>query len=115
MDRNLDFTYSPDRFNGLPSYVNTLKANGTRFIIILDPAIANGIPNYRPFDLGQQMDVWVKYADGQTPVEGRVGQLSVAFAFAQLEGEQATILNIAICTKKNSKDLFTRNRAYNGI
>ncbi|XP_064650089.1 sucrase-isomaltase, intestinal-like isoform X2 [Lineus longissimus] len=72
MDRNLDFTYSHDRWAGLPSYVNQLKENGTRFIIILDPAIANGIPNYRPFELGQQQDVWVKYADGKTPVEGKV-------------------------------------------
>jgi alpha-glucosidase (family GH31 glycosyl hydrolase) len=72
MDQNLDFTYSKDRWAGLPTYVNQLKDNGTKFIIILDPAIANGIPNYRPFDLGQQMDVWVKNADNKTPVEGKV-------------------------------------------
>lgn len=35
MDRKLDFTIDPINFAGLPDYVNKLKAEGTRFVIIL--------------------------------------------------------------------------------
>lgn len=35
MDGERDFTIDPVNFAGLPEYVNKLKAEGTRFIIIL--------------------------------------------------------------------------------
>jgi alpha-glucosidase (family GH31 glycosyl hydrolase) len=35
MDRELDFTYDPVRFAGLPAYVRELKAKGIKFITIL--------------------------------------------------------------------------------
>jgi hypothetical protein len=35
MDRELDFTYSKDRFPGLPEYVKELKASGIKFLTIL--------------------------------------------------------------------------------
>ena len=38
---------------------------------ILDPCISTGESDYRPYDLGNAMDVWVKKQDG-TPVVGRV-------------------------------------------
>ena len=73
MDRNLDFTISQDRFGGLPQYVDQLKEEGVRFVTIQDPCISIGEPNctYRPFDLGEQLDVWVKRASGG-PVKGEV-------------------------------------------
>lgn len=72
MDQELDFTVSPDRFAGLAEYVLELKAKGIKFVTILDPAISiiEG-PSYRPFVLGEEMDVWVKKSDG-TPMTGRV-------------------------------------------
>ncbi|CAH1773346.1 unnamed protein product [Owenia fusiformis] len=74
MDRRLDFTYDPVNFTGLPQYVRDLKNEGTRWISIQDPCISIGEPagTYRPFDLGQSMDVWVKESDGVTNAEGRV-------------------------------------------
>ena len=62
MERSLDFTVSQTRFGGLPDYVRQLKGEGVRFVTILDPCISTGEPNntYRPFDLGQELDVWVK-------------------------------------------------------
>lgn len=65
MHMELDFTVSEDRFGGLPAYVQELKAKGIKFVTILDPfiSIIEG-PDYRPFTLGEQMDVWVKKADG---------------------------------------------------
>ena len=38
-DRQLDFTYDPVNFAGLPAYINQIKQQGIRFIPILDPAI----------------------------------------------------------------------------
>jgi len=73
MERALDFTYAQDRFAGLPEYIKELKTKGIKFVTILDPCISIAEPTggYRPFDLGQEMDVWVKKADG-SPVTGRV-------------------------------------------
>ena len=73
MERNLDFTISQDRFGELPQYVDQLKEEGVRFVTIQDPCISTGEPNctYRPFDLGEELDVWVKKASGG-PVKGQV-------------------------------------------
>jgi len=73
IERELDFTYAKDRFAGLPEYVKELKTKGIKFITILDPCISIGEPegSYRPFDLGEEMDVWVKRADG-TSATGQV-------------------------------------------
>lgn len=35
MDKNLDFTYDTVNFAGLPQYIDELKEQGIRFIIIL--------------------------------------------------------------------------------
>ena len=39
-----------------------------------DPGISIGEPagTYRPYDLGNQMDVWIKKSDGKSSVLGRV-------------------------------------------
>ena len=42
-----------------------------KFMTILDPFISIEQPNYQPYELGNEMDVWVKRQDG-TPVVGRV-------------------------------------------
>jgi alpha-glucosidase (family GH31 glycosyl hydrolase) len=96
MERELDFTYASDRFAGLPEYVKELKAKGIKFMTILvsgvvawnqfarksaslqvypfhifqDPCISirEAPGSYRPFDLGEEMDVWVKRADGTNAV-----------------------------------------------
>ena len=80
MDRSLDFTISEDRFGGLAEYVNLLKAEGVKFVTILDPCISTGEPNctYRPFDLGQELDVWVKKPNGD-PVTGQVWPLDPVY------------------------------------
>jgi alpha-glucosidase (family GH31 glycosyl hydrolase) len=73
MDGWKDFTLDEENFGGLPDYVKQLRQDGTRFIIILDPAIyylaTDG--SYPPFDRGNQQDVWVKTPDG-APAPGRV-------------------------------------------
>src|SRR5258705_415167 len=50
-------------------------------MLFQDPCIATGEPNgtYRAFDLGNEMDVWVKRADGVTPAEGRMWPPSTVY------------------------------------
>ncbi|ODM96356.1 Maltase-glucoamylase, intestinal [Orchesella cincta] len=71
MHKNLDFTYSRERFEGLPDYIRELKTKGVKFVTIVDPAISTGEEGYRAFDLGNELDVWVKRPDGN-PVVGQV-------------------------------------------
>lgn len=73
MHKTLDFTYSRERFAGLPEYIKELKEKGIKFVTILDPCISTGEnpDEYRPFKLGNEMDVWVKNANGE-PVAGKV-------------------------------------------
>ena len=73
MERALDFTVDQQRFGDLPQFVDDLKTSGVKFVTILDPCISTGEQNctYRPFDLGELYDVWVKKASGG-PVVGRV-------------------------------------------
>ncbi|NWW15789.1 MGA protein, partial [Falcunculus frontatus] len=59
MERQTDFTISP-HFAGLPALINKIKAEGMRFIIILDPAISGNETNYPPFSRGVENDVFIK-------------------------------------------------------
>uniref|UniRef100_A0A8C3N201 alpha-glucosidase n=1 Tax=Geospiza parvula TaxID=87175 RepID=A0A8C3N201_GEOPR len=62
MDRNLDFTLSP-RFEGLPALINKIKADGMRFIIILDPAISGNETDYPAFTRGVENNIFVQWPD----------------------------------------------------
>ncbi|NXQ67549.1 MGA protein, partial [Quiscalus mexicanus] len=62
MERNLDFTLSP-RFAGLPALINKIKAEGMRFIIILDPAISGNETNYPAFTRGVADNIFVQWPD----------------------------------------------------
>jgi alpha-glucosidase len=65
MDRRRDFTFDPvkfpqDRMIGLS---NMLHDQGQRFVVMVDPAIAVN-ETYAPYTRGQDLDVFVKNADG---------------------------------------------------
>ncbi|KAM4694349.1 sucrase-isomaltase, intestinal-like [Discoglossus pictus] len=75
MEDRKDFTYDLVKFKDLPSFADDLHANGQKYIIILDPAIAitplaNG--PYLSYDRGTAQDVWVFEPDGKTPLIGEV-------------------------------------------
>ncbi|XP_033634862.1 maltase-glucoamylase, intestinal-like [Asterias rubens] len=74
MERQMDFTVSADRYDGLGEFVDELKNNGTHYIIILDPAIpANETAgSYPPYDRGVIDDVFIKTEDGQSILFGKV-------------------------------------------
>ncbi|NXR53911.1 MGA protein, partial [Hippolais icterina] len=71
MERNLDFTLSP-RFAGLPQLVNEIKAEGMRFIIILDPAISGNETNYPAFDRGVEQNVFVQWPNSSDILYSKV-------------------------------------------
>ena len=79
------------RFGGLAQYVRDLKDQSIRFVTILDPCISTGEPisSYRPFDLGNQMDVWVKKSDGSYAL-GRVWPNDPTY-FADFSSQQAKV------------------------
>ncbi|KAM9316521.1 sucrase-isomaltase, intestinal [Gastrophryne carolinensis] len=75
MEARKDFTYDKDKFADLPNFAKDLHANGQKYIIILDPAIANTpLLNgpYEAYERGQKLGVWVNESDGTTPLVGEV-------------------------------------------
>uniref|UniRef100_H0V6I4 Sucrase-isomaltase, intestinal n=1 Tax=Cavia porcellus TaxID=10141 RepID=H0V6I4_CAVPO len=61
MERQLDFTIG-ENFRELPKFVDKIRAEGMRYIIILDPAISgNETKPYPAFERGMQKDVFVKW------------------------------------------------------
>uniref|UniRef100_A0A8C5Q0B1 alpha-glucosidase n=1 Tax=Leptobrachium leishanense TaxID=445787 RepID=A0A8C5Q0B1_9ANUR len=72
MERQMDFTLGQN-FSELPAFVDKIRGEGMRFIILLDPAIAGNETNpYLAFDRGVQDDVFIKWADGSDIVWGKV-------------------------------------------
>uniref|UniRef100_A0A803W8T6 alpha-glucosidase n=1 Tax=Ficedula albicollis TaxID=59894 RepID=A0A803W8T6_FICAL len=71
MERNLDFTLSP-HFAGLPALINKIKAEGMRFIIILDPAISGNETDYPAFSRGVEQDVFIKWPDSNEILYNKV-------------------------------------------
>ncbi|KAI4891742.1 hypothetical protein NFI96_028027 [Prochilodus magdalenae] len=61
MERQLDFTLGAE-FQGLPALVDRMRAEGMRFIFILDPAISgNETDPYPAFQRGVADDVFIKW------------------------------------------------------
>nr|XP_056702459.1 maltase-glucoamylase-like [Euleptes europaea] len=72
MDQQRDFTYDKEKYAGLPEFIQEMKNEGLHYVVILDPFLTKDEPRgiYRPYELGQQLGVWVKNADG-TPAVGK--------------------------------------------
>lgn len=65
--QQLDFTWDPIRFKGLPEYIDELHKQGMKFITILDPAIDSEEGNYSVFTDGQNDDIWIKWPERRNP------------------------------------------------
>uniref|UniRef100_A0A8C1BIY9 alpha-glucosidase n=1 Tax=Cyprinus carpio carpio TaxID=630221 RepID=A0A8C1BIY9_CYPCA len=63
MERQMDFTLDQVNFKGLPALVDQMRAEGMRFIFILDPAIAGNETkgSYPAFDTGIEKNVFIKW------------------------------------------------------
>ncbi|XP_054477744.1 sucrase-isomaltase, intestinal [Anoplopoma fimbria] len=60
MERQLDFVLDSD-FKQLPALVDSMRAEGMRFIFILDPAISGNETSYPAFERGKAQDVFIKW------------------------------------------------------
>ncbi|KAF4072036.1 hypothetical protein AMELA_G00269730 [Ameiurus melas] len=75
MEDKKDFTYDMVKFKDLPQFADYMHAEGQKYILIFDPAIAtskriNGA--YESYDRGTQAEAWITEADGKTPILGEV-------------------------------------------
>ncbi|XP_066489729.1 sucrase-isomaltase, intestinal-like [Tiliqua scincoides] len=73
MNHHLDFTYDKENYAGLPEYIQDLKKQGLHYVIILDPFLSKDEAQgtYRPYELGEQLGIWVNNSDGITPAIGK--------------------------------------------
>ncbi|XP_016017508.2 sucrase-isomaltase, intestinal isoform X1 [Rousettus aegyptiacus] len=72
MERQLDFTIG-ERFEDLPQFVDKIRSEGMRYIIILDPAISgNETEPYPAFERGIEKDVFVKWPNTDDICWGKV-------------------------------------------
>ncbi|XP_050706876.1 maltase-glucoamylase-like isoform X2 [Eriocheir sinensis] len=71
MDRRLDFTVDPVNFQGLQEYVESVKKEGLRFIVILDPAINAelGAAEYLVHQRARDQDVYIKWPKELVPAD----------------------------------------------
>ncbi|CAF4864828.1 unnamed protein product [Pieris macdunnoughi] len=73
MSKGNDFTYDKEAFAGLPDFVKTVHEAGMHYVILIDPGVsaAENPGEYPPFDLGLEMDVFVKNSTDK-PFVGKV-------------------------------------------
>ncbi|KAF5907893.1 maltase-glucoamylase, intestinal-like, partial [Clarias magur] len=76
MEEKKDFTYDLVNFKGLPEFADYMHAEGQKYILILDPAIATSKrvneDVYASYNRGTQVDAWITEADGKTALLGEV-------------------------------------------
>ena len=74
MTSNLDFTYDPTRFNGLPDLVRLLQSEGKHYVNIIDPGISPTQPpgTYPPYDDGLKRAIFVTKFNSTEPIVGQV-------------------------------------------
>lgn len=69
MNKNNDFTYDTENFNELPQFItDVLHKSGMRFIPMFDCGISAGedpSSSYSPYQMGLEMDVFVKNSSNQ--------------------------------------------------
>uniref|UniRef100_A0A669QJ58 Uncharacterized protein n=1 Tax=Phasianus colchicus TaxID=9054 RepID=A0A669QJ58_PHACC len=71
LERQLDFKLNP-RFSGLPELINKIRAEGMRYIPILDPAISANETDYLAFTRGREKDVFIKWPNSEDIILGKV-------------------------------------------
>jgi len=81
MEDYLDFTFDPVRYPlaQVQDFVSTLHSKNKRYVVIIDPGIANTVPDYPAYERGEQLDLWVKQFDGSGPMIGKVWPGEVVF------------------------------------
>jgi len=67
MDQKKDFTYDNASFEGLPEFLNLLHENHMHYVPIIDPGVTNNQPagTYPPYDMGLEMDIFIRNSSDQ--------------------------------------------------
>lgn len=65
MDRRKDFTFDPVNFpeDRMIALSKSLHSNGQKFVTMVDPALSTNT-SYKPYEIGHEMDVFLKNNDG---------------------------------------------------
>ncbi len=71
MDRYMDFTYSEQNYSTLPQLVADIHSHKQKYIMILDPGIADTVSNDALIQ-GTNLGVWINQSGTDTPLEGVV-------------------------------------------
>jgi alpha-glucosidase (family GH31 glycosyl hydrolase) len=74
MASHLDFTYDNNSFHGLPDLVRGIQSGGQHYVNIIDPGISSTQPagSYPAYDEGIKQGIFIKKADSNDPIIGRV-------------------------------------------
>ncbi|CAF4303953.1 unnamed protein product, partial [Rotaria sordida] len=74
MRSNLDFTYDPTNFNGLPDLVRSLQSEGKHYVNIIDPGISPTQPpgTYPPYDEGLKRAIFMTKFNSTELIIGQV-------------------------------------------
>ncbi|XP_060780036.1 sucrase-isomaltase, intestinal isoform X2 [Neoarius graeffei] len=75
MEDKKDFTYDMVKFKDLPQFADYMHAEGQKYILIYDPAIATSKrinATYESYDRGTQAEAWITEGDGKNPLQGEV-------------------------------------------
>jgi len=79
MSLHRDWTYDNSSYAGLPDIIHDLHDHGQKYMIIVDPGISNSYTGqYKPYDLGLAMKVFVQNASS-LPMIGSVWPGPTAF------------------------------------
>jgi alpha-glucosidase (family GH31 glycosyl hydrolase) len=78
MANHLDFTYDNKSFHGLPDLVHEIQSGGQHYVNIIDPGISSTqqAGSYPAYDEGIKQGIFIKKADSNDPIIGKVIQIS---------------------------------------
>ncbi|KAK2188014.1 hypothetical protein NP493_147g04047 [Ridgeia piscesae] len=89
-DGNRDFTWDEQRFPDLPNYVKELQNQHINVLVDLDPHLLSNDTRYRPFHVGVNMDVYVKWATILNP-DPEFNPNSILYGWTWLKGKVAFV------------------------
>ena len=81
MKSRRDFSYDELRFHGLPDLVRSIQSGGQHYVNIIDPGISSTQPagSYPPYDEGIKRGIFIKKANSDDPIIGKVWPGDTAF------------------------------------
>ena len=74
MNNHLDYTYDPEKFEGIGSFIRSLQDESIHYVNIIDPAISSTQTpgSYMPYDEGLRRKIFITKYNSQDPLIGEV-------------------------------------------